>query len=283
MKTITSVNNEKIKQIVKIMSSPKERKYAGKYLVEGLRMVREIPYDDIDNIFMTQNFYDKNVPNDSSILTLVNHAYEESRCYIVSDAVLKKLANTDHPQGIVATVKMHEYTIKDILKSGEYDLSGENAPLIIVVERLQDPGNMGTIIRTAEGAGVSGIIVSYDSVDVYSPKVVRSTMGSIFRKKIVITYDLIGDIAKLKEAGIETYGLHLDGTSIYDADLTGPAALIIGNEGAGLSEEISSQTDKLLRIPMRGRVESLNAAASATIVMYEAMRQRIADSGIAFL
>ena len=277
MEKITSVNNDKIKRVVKIMSSPKERKYSGKYLVEGLRMVREIPTEQLDTLFMTQQFFDKHVVKDAALLKLVNRAVDKKKSYIVSELVLRKLADTENPQGIVALVNMKEYTLNDILKEKD------GKPLIMIVERLQDPGNMGTIIRTAEGAGVTGILVSYDSVDIYSPKVVRSTMGSIFRKKIVITYDLKGDIEKMKQAGITIFGLHLDGRSIYDEDLTVASAFLIGNEGAGLTDEISKKSDKLLRIPMLGKVESLNAAASATIVSYEALRQRIASSDMFFL
>lgn len=277
MEKITSVNNDKVKRITKIMSSPKERKYSGKYLVEGLRMVREIPFEDLDSLYMTQEFFDKHVIRDAHLMKLVNRAVDKSKSYIVSDIVLRKLASTEKPQGIVALTDIKEYRLEDIL--GDEDTT----PVILIIERLQDPGNMGTIIRTAEGAGVTGILVSYDSVDIYSPKVVRSTMGSIFRKKIVITYDMVGDIKRLKNAGIRIFGMHLDGRSIYDEDLTGPSAFLIGNEGAGLSDDISSMTDKLLRIPMLGKVESLNAAASATIITYEALRQRINNSEMFFL
>ena len=276
MERITSVKNERVKMVTKMMSSAKERRYSGKYLVEGPRMVREIPLKELDQIFVTQSFYDKNVDDDGKLFRLVNKALEDNRCYIVTDQVLRKLANTERPQGIVAVVKIHEYKLEDILTS-------DKPPLIMIVEKLQDPGNMGTIIRSAEGAGATGILVSYDSVDIYSPKVVRSTMGSIFRKKIVITYDLIGDIDRLKQAGVTVYGLHLEGRSIYDEDLKKPSAFMIGNEGQGLSNEVSSQADKLLRIPMMGEVESLNAAASATIISYEALRQRISGVDMMFL
>ena len=152
--------------------------------------------------------------------------------------------------------------------------NGMESPLILIIEKLQDPGNMGTIIRSAEGAGVTGILVSYDSVDIYSPKVIRSTMGSIFRKNVAVTFDLIGDINKLRKKGVVIYGMHLSGSSMYDTDLTGPSAFLIGNEGHGLTDDISAAADKLIRIPMKGSLESLNAASSATVISYEAMRQR---------
>ena len=271
MEKITSPNNERIKQIVKMLSTPKERKYSGKYMAEGLRMVREIPAEDLDQIFITDEFFKNHVIEDERLLKLVNSAINRNDCYIVSDIVLRKLADTENPQGIVATVKMKIYELSDLLGDAS------DVPMILVIEKMQDPGNMGTIIRTAEGAGATGLLVSYDSVDIYSPKVVRSSMGSILRKPIVVTYDLLGDIGKLKEKGIKIYGMHLDGSSIYETSLTGPSAFLIGNEGNGLSKEISEQADKLLRIPMMGEVESLNAGASATIIAYEAFRQRIAQ------
>ncbi len=271
MEKITSPNNERIKQIVKMLSTPKERKYSGKYMAEGLRMVREIPAEDLDQIFITDEFFKNHVIEDERLLKLVNSAINRNDCYIVSDIVLRKLADTENPQGIVATVKMKTYELSDLIGDAS------DVPMILVIEKMQDPGNMGTIIRTAEGAGATGLLVSYDSVDIYSPKVVRSSMGSILRKPIVVTYDLLGDIGKLKEKGIKIYGMHLDGSSIYETSLTGPSAFLIGNEGNGLSKEISEQADKLLRIPMMGEVESLNAGASATIIAYEAFRQRIAQ------
>ncbi|MCR5213446.1 MAG: RNA methyltransferase [Eubacterium sp.] len=272
MEKITSPNNERIKQIAKIISTAKERKYSSRYMVEGLRMVREIPEENLDHLFMTQFFFEKYSSEDERLLNLIEDSDRRGRFFIVSDSVIKKLADTENPQGVVAIVKMETYGLEDLLGDAS------EVPLILVIEKMQDPGNMGTIIRTAEGAGATGLLVSYDSVDVYSPKVVRSTMGSIFRKNIVITYDLLGDIRRLKKKGVKVYGMHLNGSSIYETALTGPSAFLIGNEGAGLTEEISGEADKLLRIPMMGEVESLNAGTSAAIISYEALRQRIEES-----
>ena len=180
-----------------MLSSAKERKYSGRYLVEGLRMVREIPEDDLEQLYMTQEFFEKYIQGDDRLRTLMNVADRRNDCFIVSEIVLRKISDTENPQGIVATVRMNNYGIDDLMG----DASDE--PLIMVIEKMQDPGNMGTIIRTAEGAGVTGLLVSYDSVDVYSPKVVRSTMGSIFRKHIAVTYDLLGDIRRLKKKDIK--------------------------------------------------------------------------------
>ena len=268
MDILTSPNNEKVKLVAKLLSSPKERKYSGKYVVEGMRMVEEIPDNLLGEMYFTQDYYDKKVVNNEKLLRLVNIAAAKNKCYIVTEPVLRRITDTETPQGILATVMIKEKTVDDLLGDGT-----EN-PLILIIERLQDPGNMGTIIRSAEGAGVTGILVSYDSVDIYSPKVIRSTMGSIFRKNVVVTYDLVGDINRLRSNGIVIYGMHLSGSSMYETDLTGPAAFLIGNEGRGLTENISAAADKLIRIPMKGSLESLNAASSATVISYEAMRQR---------
>ena len=272
MDSIISPNNEKVKMVSKLMKSAKERKYSGLYTIEGARMAQELPFEIMDTIFLTQDFYDKYVETNDRLLRRVNYAEGRDRCYLVNDQVMKKLTDTENPQGFVATVKIRENTLGELL--GER----EDTPLILIIERLQDPGNMGTIIRAAEGAGVTGILVSYDSVDIYSPKVVRSTMGSIYRKKIVTTYDLIGDIDKLRDKGVKVFGMHLDGSSMYETDLTGPSAFLIGNEGAGLSDAVSQRTDKLIKIPMKGQVESLNAAVSASLISYECLRQRTANS-----
>ena len=268
MDYITSPTNDKIKMLTKLRDSAKERKYSGRYIVEGIRMVEEIPFRLFSELYVTQTFYDKHVQNDEKLFKLVNKADNNRKVYIVSDAVMNKVSDTKTPQGILATVKMEEKKVEN--------LWGDDIekPLILILEKIQDPGNMGTIIRSAEGAGVTGILVSYDSVDIYSPKVIRSTMGSIFRENIVVTYDLVRDIKELKKKGIIMYGMHLKGTSMYETDLTGPVGLLIGNEGNGLSKEVSDTADKLLRIPMKGELESLNAASSATIVSYEALRQR---------
>ncbi|SNU08503.1 RNA methyltransferase, TrmH family [Lachnospiraceae bacterium] len=268
MDILTSPNNEKVKLVAKLLSSPKERKYSGKYVVEGMRMVEEIPDNLLGEMYFTQDYYDKKVVNNEKLLRLVNIAAAKNKCYIVTEPVLRRITDTETPQGILATVMIKEKTVDDLLGDGT-----EN-PLILIIERLQDPGNMGTIIRSAEGAGVTGILVSYDSVDIYSPKVIRSTMGSIFRKNVAVTYDLFGDINRLRSNGIVIYGMHLSGSSMYETDLTGPVAFLIGNEGRGLTENISAAADKLIRIPMKGSLESLNAASSATVISYEAMRQR---------
>ena len=186
---------------------------------------------------------------------------------IVSDPVFRQMSDTQTPQGILTVLKIPSYTLQDVFR-GEH-------PLIMVLEDLQDPGNAGTIFRTGEGAGVSGIILTKNSVDVTNPKVIRSTMGSIFR----MPYVYVENVASLKKEflfrGIKSYAAHLDGKQSYEQeDYQSGSAFLIGNEGNGLSAEAARMADRLIRIPMCGQVESLNAAMAAGILMYEAARQR---------
>jgi len=262
---ITSKDNDKVKYIQKLIKSGQKRKEDGRYIVEGIRMFREIPEADIIEAYYTEEALKKY----KELEALLKRLDKQGRAFMISDTVYKKITDTGSPQGILGVVRMRQST-EAVLAD---DKNGKK-PLILVLEHLQDPGNMGTIIRMGEGAGVTGILVSSDSVDIYNPKVVRSTMGSIFRMNICISSDLKDSIDKLKKKGVTVYGMHLDGAEFYNKDFTGASAFLIGNEGNGLSDEISSTADELLRIPMEGEVESLNAAISATVLSYEAMRQR---------
>lgn len=186
---------------------------------------------------------------------------------IVTDSVFRQMSDTQTPQGILTVLRKPSYSMADILK-------GEN-PLVMVLEDLQDPGNAGTIFRTGEGAGVSGIFLTRTCVDITNPKVIRSTMGSIYRMPFLYVEDVVSLKKKLKEAHIRSYAAHLKGKNFYDGEsYRGGTAFFIGNEGKGLTEQAASAADCLIRIPMCGQVESLNAAMAAGILMYEASRQR---------
>lgn len=186
---------------------------------------------------------------------------------IVADSVFRQMSDTQTPQGVLTVLRKPSYTIEDILK-------GEN-PLIMILEDLQDPGNAGTILRTGEGAGVSGVLLTKTCVDITNPKVIRSTMGSIYRMPFLYVENVVSLKGKLKERKICTFAAHLQGKNFYDEEsYTGGTAFLIGNEGKGLTQETSESADCLIRIPMCGKVESLNAAMASGILMYEAARQR---------
>jgi TrmH family RNA methyltransferase len=145
----------------------------------------------------------------------------------------------------------------------------------LVLDGVQDPGNLGTMLRTGEGAGVTGVIMNRQTVDLFNPKTIRSTMGSLYRVPFFVAEDLTETLRQLKEEGVKLYAAHLSGTISYDEpDYTGPCGFLIGNEGNGLSEETAREADTYIRIPMEGRVESLNAAISAGLLLYECNRQR---------
>ena len=186
---------------------------------------------------------------------------------IVSDNVFKSVSDTQTPQGILCVIKKPEYALEEMLK-------GEQTHLLIL-ESIQDPGNLGTMVRTGEGAGITGVIMNQTTVDLFNPKTIRSTMGSIYRVPFFVTKDLAGTISLLKEQQVNVYAAHLKGTLSYDEpDYKKKTAFLIGNEGNGLSDEIADLADTYIKIPMQGQVESLNAAISASLLMYETGRQR---------
>ena len=146
---------------------------------------------------------------------------------------------------------------------------------MLILESIQDPGNLWTMLQTGEGAGISGILMNRTTVDLFNPKTIRSTMGSIYRVPFLVVDDLEETIRKLQADGVCVFAAHLKGKKSYDAmDYRDATAFMIGNEGNGLSDEIANLADSYIRIPMEGQVESLNAAISATLLMYECNRQR---------
>ncbi len=256
---ITSASNNKVKDVKKLIKSASYRRENGLYVVEGIRMFREIPREDIVETYVSQGAYPR---YKEEILSCVT----EEEITFVADNVFSSMSDTSSPQGVMALVKSEKPTFTDIVK-------GTN-DFVLIIERLQDPGNLGTIIRTAEGAGVTGIILSSDCVDVYNPKVIRSTMGSVFRVPVYVSSDLLSDIERLKERGVVIFGAHLNGNEFYDESYENSVGFLIGNEGNGLSSEVSATADKLIKIPMCGKVESLNAATSVAVISYEVLRQR---------
>ena len=185
----------------------------------------------------------------------------------MKDSVFRQMCDTKTPQGILTVLKLPVWTEEDVL--------GGDSPLVMVLEDLQDPGNAGTILRTGEGAGVKGVLLTKTCVDITNPKVIRSTMGSIYRIPFLYVEDVVSLKKKLADRGIRTFAAHLKGENSYDReDYRGGTAFFIGNEGRGLTDSAAETADCLIRIPMCGKVESLNAAMAAGILMYEASRQR---------
>lgn len=253
---ITSSSNAKIKHVSLLITSAKARKQEGCFVVEGERIVREIPSQDILECYVAESYVDK-------LNILEGISYE-----IVSDSVFKKMSDTMTPQGVLCVVRCKKIDVAEILDD---HIDGDVK--LLVLERIQDPGNLGTMIRTAEAAGFDAIIADSNTVDIYNPKVTRSTMGSLFRMPVAYTDDLLGVLDKLSELGIATYAAHLRGTHDFnEIKYSDRSAVLIGNEGNGLSDEISSKCDTLVKIPMQGKIESLNASVAAALMMYEVKR-----------
>ncbi len=184
----------------------------------------------------------------------------------VADDVFNRIAETVTPQGVIALVRIPAYDL---------DKTAAEAQNVVLLENLQDPGNLGTIIRTAEAAGIDAVILNRTSVDPYNPKVVRSTMGAMFRMPILVTDDLPELVLRLNGLGFNTLATHLGATrTYYEADYSGKNAILIGNEGNGLSDELTSLAKEKIIIPMSGNVESLNASVAAALMMYEVRRNK---------
>ncbi len=264
---ITSTSNQQMKNVSALLKKSKERKNTKNFVVEGPRMVVEAPEGSLKAVYVSESF-ENNAENKVLLEELKDKCSKANAVYeTVADNVFKSVSDTQTPQGIMAVVDMPSYDLGDLLK-------GEKTHLLIL-ESIQDPGNLGTMVRTGEGAGVTGIIMNKTTVDLFNPKTIRSTMGSIYRVPFFVTEDLGNTLQELQSKGISLYAAHLKGEHAYDEeDYTKACGFLIGNEGNGLSDEIANIADTYIKIPMEGQVESLNAAISATLLMYEANRQR---------
>ena len=255
---ITATSNKRIKQLVLLSEKARERKKEQVFLVEGGKMFEEADEAYIREVYVSESYLEKNGISDK----LQRVGFET-----VSDEVFKKISDTKAPQGILCVMKQYAYSFEKLLEK-------EN-PVFVLLEDIQDPGNLGTILRTGEGAGIDGVIMTKDTVDIYNPKTIRATMGSIYRMPFLYVDSLSDAIKKIQEKGIAVYAAHLQGENYYDSfDFTKGTAFLIGNEGNGLKKETADMADSYLKIPMEGKVESLNAAIATSLIMYETYRQR---------
>lgn len=259
---ITSKNNEIVKYIT-ALTDKHARQQTGCFLLEGYRAVTEaITAKCAERLFVSQTFY----------------GYEEfaalrKQCgripvTVLSDALFQKISDTKTPQGIAAACKITKYDLSKLLHSEKR---------ILLLENVRDPGNMGTIIRTAAAAGYQGIIASGNCVDVYNQKVLRSTAGCIFKTKIVQckSVELVSIADEAKHIGYKLFAAHpRGGKDLFKTDFTGKIALVIGNEANGLSTEMLHKCDTLVTIKMADGVESLNASVAAALMMYETIRNQ---------
>ena len=265
---ISSKDNEIVKEIRKL----KEKKYRKeKFIVEGIKMLEEAINENasIDLIIIREGI---NLDLDIS----------EFKSIVVTEKVFNTLTDVVSPQGVLAVInkKSAENTNNENIKSIDTKNMTElqidkNADYILAIDGIQDPGNLGTIIRTADSANLKQIIVSKNTVDSYSPKVIRSTMGAIYRVNIIETENLVETLEKLKEAGFKVVTTSLDtDNSVYDISYD-KSIVVIGNEANGVSKEVQDMSDYKVKIPMLGKTESLNASVAAGIMIYEYVREKI--------
>lgn len=253
MEIISSRSNNKIKYIKELSKKAKKRKDERAFVAEGERLCSEIEEKDLKLLVFSKSY---NGP--------LREKFKDFKDTIfIEDKLMDYISSTKTSQGVLAVV-------------GFQDMEKAKGDFFIILENLQDPGNLGTIFRTAEAAGVDAVIMNSECADIYSPKVVRSTMGAIFRMPFVISDDILKTVTELKKNGIKLYAAHLKGNRYhYEEDYKKACAFLIGNEGNGLTDELSQCSDTYIKIPMKGKTESLNAASAACVLMYETLRQRM--------
>lgn len=295
MELITSVNNQRVKEVANL----KQKKYrteSGTFFAEGLRAVEEaVQYADVTELFYTEAEAGRldevlkaagNVPADtkekSGNMNNVNHnnagtakkrneAANGIRMYQVDEKVMAKLSDTKAPQGVLAVIRTPEQNLRQ-LRPGT--ASDNNAP-VIILDRVQDPGNLGTIIRTADAVGALGLILLEGCVDAYSPKVVRASMGSLFHLPVVQDVTAEEALTWCYRNGYEPAATALkNAQNVYKADISKKMAFLFGNEANGVAEELQAAAETRLFIPMTGLAESMNVAMAAGIILFEGLRQR---------
>lgn len=255
MKKITSKDNPEYKNTLKL-TQRKHRDREGLYLIEGIKPLRDalalgVP---VRRIFVAEGADAEGFPGDIT--------------EILAEDLFARLSDTETTQGVIAVA--------------EQPAGGEKLPhllqesRILVLDRIQDPGNLGTMIRTAEAAGMSGVVLLKGCTDVYSPKVVRAAAGSLFRMKILTGISEESFLEEASAGGVRLAVTALEGAADYrDADYSGRCAIVIGNEGRGVSRNLIDHADLKIKIPMAGAIESLNAAVAAGIIMYESQNSNV--------
>ena len=261
MQVITSKDNDIVKKIRKL----KDKKYRdelGVYVIEGIKVIEEAINEnvEIEKIVICEDCTEASI-----IPQKLMYAIAKYNCIYVSKKVFEVLTGVVAPQGILAIVRRPE-------KNEKIDY---NAELILALDGIQDPGNLGTILRTADSVNLNQIIVTKNTADCYNPKVVRSTMGAILRIKIIETESLVNTLKEAKKNKFKIVATSLDTqNNIYDIDYN-KKVIVIGNEANGVTKEVQSMADNKVKIPMLGKTESLNASVATGIMLYEYVRQKI--------
>lgn len=273
---ITSLTNGRIKHAIQLREKRSLRNREGLFVAEGVKMFEEAPLQKIREIFcrvdvwqqMEESFHKTPFDKFGQLFQKIQQCIQQGvMVEQVSEEVFQKLSDTQTPQGIFFVMEQMHYSMENLLDT--------KMPLYLILEDIQDPGNLGTMIRTGEGAGVTAVLMTKGTVDVYNPKTIRSTMGSLYRVPFLYVDQLPDTVRQLKESGVTVYAAHLKGEkSFHEISYESGSAFMIGNEGNGLSEETASLADHYIRIPMKGKLESLNAAVAAALLMYGAFLQK---------
>lgn len=272
---ITSIANGRVKRIVQLQEKSKARNKENVFIAEGFKMFEEAPLEKIKEIYAQENIFEGT--DGYALFQKISDCKKAGiETEIVTEEVFQKMSDTRSPQGILCVMEQSGYQSHELIQKALLRQKEENrAPVFLLLEDIQDPGNLGTMIRTGEGAGIDGIFMTRKTVDIYNPKTIRSTMGSLYRVPFVYADDLGEMILLLRKAGIRTYAAHLEGKQSFDEiSYREGSAFLIGNEGNGLKKETADLADIYVKIPMEGQVESLNAAVSAALLMYQAAGQR---------
>lgn len=270
---ITSTANTKVKRVVALQEKSKNRVKENVFIVEGPKMFEEAPMERILEVYVEQNLFEELTAQGSPIAAKIEDCKAKGIfTETVSSEVFGKMSDTKSPQGILCIMERYAYECKEMIsKAVKKQKETGHKPLFLLLEDIQDPGNLGTMIRTAEGAGADGILMTRGCVDIYNPKTIRATMGSLYRMPFYYGESMEEMISFLKEQGILVYAAHLKGEKYYhEMEFPGGSAFLIGNEGNGLKKETADAADLYLKIPMEGKLESLNAAVAAALLIYHA-------------
>lgn len=258
---IESRANMQVKGVHKLMKNARFRRQQGCFVAEGFKMAAEaLQHGTVRKLYVSEaagNEYEK------SIL----HKMKDSEVEWVSASVFRSMSDTAAPQGVLAIVEIPKYQRETIVEKRD--------AAILCLEDIQDPGNLGTMIRTAEGAGMTAVALSKGCVDLFNPKVVRATMGSVLRVPFYIVEHMAAEVRWLQESGFSIYAAGPGAVRNYtECPYAGRVGIVIGNEANGICQETFATADEQIAIPMEGEVESLNAAVSAALLMYEVHRAR---------
>ncbi|MFH1004258.1 MAG: RNA methyltransferase [Bacteroidota bacterium] len=256
---ITSTSNPRIKNLVKLIEKSSEREKQNKIIIEGQR---EIGLAINSGIYVEMIFVCSDFSKDN------NNFFGNIPVTEVSASVFKKISFRENPDGFIAVARPKLFSLSELNLSSN--------PILIILESVEKPGNLGAILRTADGVGADAVIICDLHTDIFNPNVIRSSQGCVFTQKIVAK-DSDEVINWLKEKGIKIFATSPDAKKYYsEANFKGPIAIVMGTEANGLTEKWLSQADKKIKIPMLGKIDSLNVSVSTAIIVYEALRQRAA-------